>query len=51
VPSAELRVAELATVTWNAQFIAREYEGSATDVNLTFAPATSAGSRVPALVE
>jgi Flp pilus assembly protein TadG len=51
VPSAELRVAELATVSWNAQFIARDYEGSATDVNLTFAPATSAGSRVPALVE
>lgn len=51
VPSAELRIAELAAVTWNVQLVAREYEGSATDVNLVFAPATSAGSRVPALVE
>ena len=51
VPSAELRIAEQVAVTWNAQFVALEFEGSATDVNLTFAPATSAGSRVPALVE
>ena len=51
VPSAELRIAEQAAVTWNAQFVALEYDGSATDVNLIFAPATSAGSRVPALVE
>lgn len=51
VPSAELRIAELGAVTWNMQFVALEYEGSATDVNLVFTPATSAGSRVPALVE
>ncbi|HEX4743593.1 MAG TPA: pilus assembly protein TadG-related protein [Candidatus Limnocylindria bacterium] len=51
VPTAELRVGDAASVTWNAQFVAFQYEGSATDVNLTFAPATSAGSRVPALVE
>lgn len=51
VPTAELRIAELATASWNAQLVALEYEGSATDVNLTFAPATAAGTRAPALVE
>lgn len=40
-----------ATLNLAGQFVVWQYDSNPTDVNLTFAPATSAGSRVPALVE
>lgn len=40
-----------ATLNLTGQFVVWQYDSNPTDVNLTFAPATSAGSRVPALVE
>ena len=40
-----------ATLNLAGQFVVWQYDSNPTDVNLTFAPATSAGARVPALVE
>lgn len=51
LPTTELLVSGAATLSWNGQLVLWEYDGNPTDLDLTFAPATSAGSRVPALVE